>query len=194
MEKQFIDLCTIGNLNTIKTLIAKQYIDIHANEEAGFRMACLKGHYIIVEYLINLYKNDNMYTKINIHANYEEGFISACEKGHLHIVKYLINLDKDYKKIHIESGFRWACIRGHIHIVKYLVNLYKIRQSQNADYCNQGCININLRDEFGYRWLCNHEHTHLVKYFLSIGNNMFNRGCITFFDNDIYNGYCNIFL
>ena len=130
MDHKFIDFCKAGNLNGIINLIDKNKINTHANNEEGFRWACERGHKHIVEYLINLYKNNPIYTKINIHSENEGGFKMACMFGHLHIVKYLINLYKmnpNYAKIDIhmltESGFNWVYYKGHKHIVKYLISL-----------------------------------------------------------------------
>ena len=134
MKEQFIQLCTIGNLDYIKKLITKQYVNIHVENERGFRWACRHGYLHIVEYLISLYKINTDYTKINIHIKDELGFRWACMNGHLHIVKYLTNLYKiqqsrntDYKIINIhsynEGGFNLACENEQKYIVKYLLSI-----------------------------------------------------------------------
>ena len=130
METKFIRFCENGDLDSIKQLINSHEINIHADDEEGFMWACYNGHKHIVEYLINLYKNDKNYTIINIHTNDESGFRWACYNGHKHIVEYLINLyknDNKYAIINIhannEYGFRWACNKGHTHIVEYLLSV-----------------------------------------------------------------------
>ena len=78
MSNNFIDFCIEGNLNGMIEHMNTNKINIHANDEEGFRLACRNGHLHIVEYLINLHKirqsRDPYYSKINIHANNEEGF------------------------------------------------------------------------------------------------------------------------
>ena len=130
MKTKFIKFCRYGNLDNIKQLINSNVINIHADNEDGFIWACENGHKHIVEYLINLYKNDNKYAIVNIHANDECGFRWACHSGHKHIVEYLINLykhDNKYAIINIhadnEDGFSWACKNGHKHIVEYLLSV-----------------------------------------------------------------------
>ena len=130
MERQFMRYCKTGDLYGIKKIIKTHKINIHVNHEEGFRWACCNGHLSIVEYLINLYKNDNKYAIINIHIDNEHGFRWACYNGRLPIVKYLINLYKinpDYDIINIhannEYGFQWACKNGHKYIIKYLLSI-----------------------------------------------------------------------
>ena len=81
MEQQFTRCCGTGDLDGIKNIIKTHKINIHANNEEGFVWACNNGHKHIVEYLINLYKNDNKYKKINVHIRNEHGFRVACNNG-----------------------------------------------------------------------------------------------------------------
>ena len=75
MEQQlFIRHCVNGDLDGINELIKTHNINIHADNEYGFRQACQNGHLHIVEYLINIYF-------INIHAKVEGGFRWACQNG-----------------------------------------------------------------------------------------------------------------
>jgi hypothetical protein len=102
MDDTFIGFCKIGNLNGIKNLINLHKIrqnrnliyakiNIHADDEEGFRWACSDGHKHIVEYLIKLHKTEPFYAKINIHAHNELGFTWARKYGHKHLVKYLLS-------------------------------------------------------------------------------------------------------
>ncbi len=92
----FIIYCIDGELDNIKKISLK-----NCDLEMGFKWACLKGHFKIVQYLIELYKNDPTYKPINIHADDEYSFRWACRRGHYKIVKYLMTLYKkhDYTPI-----------------------------------------------------------------------------------------------
>jgi ankyrin repeat protein len=142
-------------------LLNKNKINIHSNNEQGFISACMNGHIHIVEYLINLYKNDIIYTKINI--NNGLGFQLACAYGHLNIVKYLVNLYKnnqtsDNKMININNnrGFICACKTEHQHIITYLMKLYKTHKQYNK-------IIIDYNKPNYLKWYNNY------KYFISCG-------------------------
>ena len=168
MEHTFIEFCKNGDINSIRTLINAHRINIHMNNEIGFRCACYYGHLHIVEYLTNLYKINPNYNIINIHADNESGFGSVCFNWRIDIVEYLINLHKentDYMKINIhvndEYIFRRAYIHGYIHIMKYLINLYK----NNVLHLDCSIINIHKCYE-RLSWL---DLTHVAKYLLSIG-------------------------
>jgi ankyrin repeat protein len=124
---KFTDYCKHGNIDDIKKMSLKD-----CNLEKGFRFACMNGHYDIVRYLVELYKNDKNYKPIDIHSCDEAGFILACMNGHYDIVRYLVELHKNddkYKYIDIhsydEQGFRWACTYGDYEIVKYLLKITK---------------------------------------------------------------------
>jgi ankyrin repeat protein len=54
METKFIQFCENGDLDNIKQLINSHKINIHANNEAGFRLACENGHKHIVKYLLSV--------------------------------------------------------------------------------------------------------------------------------------------
>ena len=88
---KFIKCCMNGNIDNIKKMSLK-----NCNLEQGFRWACGGGHYDIVQYLVELHKNDKKYKYIDIHSC-DEGFIKACEEGHYDIVKYLLKITKKIK-------------------------------------------------------------------------------------------------
>ncbi len=67
------------------------------DNEKSFKWACMNGHYEIVKYLIELYKNDKNYEEINIHSWDEEGFRLAYKWENYMIVKYLMTLYKKHK-------------------------------------------------------------------------------------------------
>jgi ankyrin repeat protein len=123
----FLDYCITGNIDDIKKMSLKK-----CDLDYGFIWACENGHYDIVRYLVELYKNDDEYRPIDIHSNEEFGFRRACTYGHYDIVRYLVELHKNddkYKYIDIHSkdeyGFIRACRNGHYDIVKYLLKITK---------------------------------------------------------------------
>ncbi len=127
MDNQFVIYCKNGDIDNIKKISLK-----NCNLGTGFRWACDKGHYDIVQYLVELYKTGPIYKPINIHAFKEFSFDLACMNGHYSIVRYLVTLyrsDPTYKPINIhvdnETGFRWAYANRHHNIVRYLMSLYK---------------------------------------------------------------------
>jgi hypothetical protein len=123
-DGKFQSACCYGRLKEIRMLMVKNIrtptikLNIHANDEEGFRYACQNGHLEVVKYLM---KQED---KPNIHAYNEGGFRWACFYGHLEVVKYLMSLDNK-PNIHAnnEFGFQLACHNGHLEVVKYLVEL-----------------------------------------------------------------------
>lgn len=87
MNYVFAEYCKKGDLANIKKISLKG-----CDLENGFKWASRNGHYMIVQYLIGLYKIDPTYKPINIHADYESSLRWACINEHYDIVKYLIKL------------------------------------------------------------------------------------------------------
>ncbi len=113
--KLLVNCCQNGNMNTLKDIIHKNHFDA-IQLKGCFRIACKYGHYNIVRYLCELYKNDSNYEIIDINTHDTDGLIFACENGHFEIVQYLCELhsyDKNYKPICIHEGaFVSACAKG----------------------------------------------------------------------------------
>ena len=111
---EFKKACRTGDINQAKQLVEKYNIDIHAEDEYPFKMACYNGHFELVKYLTNLNQN------INIHANNEAAFRNTCYNGHLNIVEYLISLDENIN-IHAkdEFAFKFACDFGYLELVMF---------------------------------------------------------------------------
>ena len=132
----FIDYCEKGNIEYIKKMSLKD-----CDLENGFRWACIKGHYNIVRYLIELYKSDSTCSPININAYNEDGFRWACSEGYYDIVQYLVELhkyDSTYKPIDIyadnEDGLKSAYFYGHYAIANYLL---KVTKNKKCGYSKQ---------------------------------------------------------
>jgi len=113
----FTNACEKGRLDRVVELV-NNGVNIHANNEYGFQLACYNGHLEVIKYLME--QED----KPNIHAYNETGFRWACENGRLEVVKYLMEQD-DKPNIHAgnEEGFQSACYNGHLEAVRYLVTI-----------------------------------------------------------------------
>jgi len=96
-------------------------INIHANNEYVFFIACEGGHLEVAKWLYGLDE------KINIHIDNEYPFCYSCYNGHLEVAKWLYGLDGAKEKINIhvndERLFTVVCGDGHINCIKYLVSL-----------------------------------------------------------------------
>ena len=79
----FVNACKEGRLDKVVELINDE-VNVHANNEDGFRSACKNGHLEVIKYLMSL---DD---KPNIHAYEDYGFRFACKNGHLEVIKYLM--------------------------------------------------------------------------------------------------------
>ena len=90
-QNEFFINCCNGNLETVKYLIEKCGVYVHADEERGFRNACKNGQVNIVEYL---YEEHD----VDIYVRRLEGFRLACENRHLYVIKYLCKKYKNSKK------------------------------------------------------------------------------------------------
>ena len=97
-------------------------IDVHAENEEGFRWACYKGHLNIVQYLLE--NNFN----IDVHAYNENGFIWACKNGYSAVVKYILTKTNATVEL-LKILCKYKCeyndeIKRHIKRHKYVVKLY----------------------------------------------------------------------
>ena len=145
-QKQFYEACENGNLTDITYLLNTYDIDVHADNEKGFRWACRHGHLNVVQYLLEHNYN------IDVHAENEYGFKFACKRGHLNVVKHLltkIELTNEMIKILCNNNCEYfdeikSQIKIHKHIVKLhnnnlqsckiLFTLYKTINIENTIY------------------------------------------------------------
>ena len=83
-------------------------IDIHAEDEWAFRVACRLGHESLVRLLLSL-EGDR---RIDIHAKDEFAFRFACTEARKSIVHLLLGLEGDRRvDVHSQNdeAFRFAC-------------------------------------------------------------------------------------
>ena len=98
-----------------------QHVNIHADNDNGFRLACSRGHLEVVKYLLT---GTDLKEHANIHADNDLGFRWACANGQLEIVKFLI-LDMSIEKTkHIEDYLK----EKQENNVKEAIELFKIRE------------------------------------------------------------------
>ena len=123
-KSQLFQLCTDGNLTTLKDLITKQGLNpTELKDPSGLtllHLACQHGHLDIVQYLIND-QNCNPETTT---PNGRTPLHFACTSGHLHIVKCLITDHKCDPHLTDNDGYTpldAASERGNIKTVKYLI-------------------------------------------------------------------------
>ena len=123
-ESDLLQLCTDGDLLTLKDLITKQGLNPNEVKDPSgltpLHLACQYGHLDIVQYLINDQncKPETTNTKgcTPLHI--------VCKSGHLHIVKYLITDHKCNPHCTDNDGYtplHAASESGNIETVNYLI-------------------------------------------------------------------------
>ena len=176
----FIELCKIGDLESIKNAV-KQRIDINAENDMAFRMAAAYGHLEVLRFL------HSSSLRTNVNADNDFAFRMAAANGHLEVLKFLqgcslrinVNADNDF-------AFRMAAANGHLEVMKYLRSC-SMRLNVNADNdfafrmaaANghleilkflQGCsmrINVNADNDFAFRMAAANGHLEVMKYLRS---------------------------
>ena len=123
-ESQLIQLCTDGNLPTLKVIITeKKFNPSEVKDLSGLtllHLACQHGHLDIVQYLIN----DQDCNPEPTTPNGRTPLHTACKSGHLHIVKCLITDHKCNPHCTDNDGYtplHAASESGNIETVKYLI-------------------------------------------------------------------------
>lgn len=122
---QFTKACETGNLDTVKHLLTEELADIHTRDDLGVRIACMKGHLEIVQYLLT---SPELTEHANIHALNDTGFYCACAFGETPVIQYLLTSPDLIPYGHtpfsleiIQTGFMAACEAGAIDVVHYLI-------------------------------------------------------------------------
>ena len=156
-QELFLFACEDSDVFEVKQIVEKG-VDIHYDDEYGFRIACFKGHLDIVKYLTMLYK-DTHHNMIDIHARDDYGFKKACEFGHLDVVLYLTSIHEHscYTKINLnnvrDESYLWACFRGNFNTIKYMATLCK--KNVYVEVEQQSCtVRTNIKFSYADLHIC----------------------------------------
>jgi hypothetical protein len=109
IEDLFIVLCCYGYIETIKWFVKLCNIDIHFRNEYAFRTSCQHGRMEIVNWLLEVSKENKEI--INIHIENEYAFTNSCGNGYIEMAKFLIKISEENGKIidihaNYEEAFR----------------------------------------------------------------------------------------
>ncbi len=117
--KCFGSACKIGRKDMAEFLLhvfPEPYINISADNEYAFRIACSSGNFELVTWLHSK-KPD-----INVSANNDDAFVWASVNNNLDIVRWLgDNFDINIS-VENDRAFRWACKFGNLEMVQYIYN------------------------------------------------------------------------
>ena len=124
-ESQLFQLCTDGNLPSLKDLITKQELNPNEVKDPSgltpLHLACQHGHLDIVQYLI---KDQDCNPETITTPNGCTPLHFACKSGHLHIIKCLITDHKCNPHCTDNDGYtplHAASESGNTETVKYLI-------------------------------------------------------------------------
>jgi ankyrin repeat protein len=182
MEKQFIQLCRIGNLdNIIHFYENNSNINISSDNELAFRVACENGHFEIAKWLLSISPN------IDIHTKDSYAFCYSCESGYLEIAKWLFSLNPNISLYDYECSFCYSCESGQFEVVKWLfsinpnLNISNYREYAFRYACKNGHlevvkwllsikpdINISIKDNYAFCYACENDHLELAKWFTQL--------------------------
>jgi ankyrin repeat protein len=186
-----------GYLPIIKSLVDKNIINIHDDNERALRSAACFGHLVIIKYLVNSGADIHAFDDAalsnsavcghlnvvkylikhgaNIHTKNDETFRHTALYGHLDIVKYLI---KNGANIHANGDYalRLAAINGHLNVVKYLIEGPEDAKGDKRPW-DEGCkplvpwhpANIHANNDEALRYAAANGHLDVVKYLVEKG-------------------------
>ena len=123
-QSQLLQLCTDGNLPSLKDFITKQQLNPNEVKDSSgltlLHLTCRHGHLDIVQYLTK----DQKCSPETTTPNGRTPLHIACKSSHLHIAKYLITDHKCNPHCTDNDGYtplHAASESGNIKIVKYLI-------------------------------------------------------------------------
>ena len=93
-------------------------IDVKANDDLLFRLACLRGDLRVVAFLLSD-------SRVNPLARHNQGMASACEQGFTSIVEILLQgLAKRWPQnpMLLHVPFVRACYKGHLNIIRIFLD------------------------------------------------------------------------
>lgn len=132
-------------------------MDISANDEMAFRLACSHGHWEVAQWLLTVNPD------LNLSANNNDAFYWACKYGHLEVVKGLFPLLNKYKinKNNMEPWFLVACEEGHhVEVAKWLLH-------ENPE------LDITTDDDEAFHHACEEGHRLMATWLVSLRPNRY---------------------
>ncbi|VDI03178.1 Hypothetical predicted protein [Mytilus galloprovincialis] len=165
--------CSSGHTEVVKLLI-KAGVDINIESTNGstpFFLACIKGSYNTVKFLLDL--NGNVFSSIvNITIKDQakrSALHAACNFGHLNVLKLLIDEGMNVNDTADEflTPLYFACQKGHFDIVKFLLDLNGNTLNSIVDTSIKGPNERSVLHVACYKG-----HTDIVKLLLDIGMNV----------------------
>jgi hypothetical protein len=155
MQSSFESAICQGELDYAKYLVHvnDNDIDIHANGDLAFRMACRLGQLSTAQWLVSL-------GGVNIRAMNDGAFWGSCVEGHLEIAKWLWALCKvgghgvASIQVCVGPAFTVACARGHFGVARWLVSL--------------GGVDIHFEYDQPFRTSCTYGHLEIARWLVSL--------------------------
>lgn len=119
--KEFMLACELGNTSTIKDFLLRNKIIPEVFNKDGytpFMLACLHGHIIIAELLID---------KVKLNMSNQKGYTAlmlASRAGYVEVVKLLCDYDADINAVdnNGHTALMLASRDGHVNVVQVLLN------------------------------------------------------------------------
>ncbi len=143
---EFLEACRDGLIEKVSALCDSSEVDVHFDEDKGFRVACQNGHVTVVERLLDLQGT----RAVDVHALDERGFRLACQNGHVGVVKLLLSLT-GARAIDVHAGnqvgLRAACQNGHLGVV---VELLQLDGERRMDLVADRCAPVRLARKKGH--------------------------------------------
>ena len=111
----FVCICLSGDIDALKYLLECDEIDIHEDDEKGFKSICSDNSVEMLEFLLKY--AESIDSPIDIHAYYEDGFRSICKRDDIELLKVLFDysvLVDSPIDIHAlyEEGFARSCVNS----------------------------------------------------------------------------------
>jgi hypothetical protein len=147
IQYQFSQACQIGNVEAVKHIIElgltmQPSLDIHENEEAGFRICCKNGFIELAKFI---YEQALLYDlPIDIKAMDSDAIVSSCSNNHLATVKWLYELSIEENNpfnLHHNNNYMFiqAVVDNNLELAEWI--LTKTEYSSNVyDHIFNRCV------------------------------------------------------
>jgi ankyrin repeat protein len=143
MNTWFWVACECGHIAIAQLLLSldkERAIDVHEEDEWGFRWACLYGHTKVATLLL-LSPSLVGERMVNVHAAHESAFLSACSKRYTELVRLLLGLGGDRAidvRVRKQHALRWACYYDYMNVAVLLLSYRSSEGMPAAETVRQG--------------------------------------------------------